>query len=63
MKWMPPECMVSTKKANEKSDVWSYAVVLWEIFTLGKIMFIWKIFALVQDTFIKILALGKDILI
>ncbi|KAH3716775.1 uncharacterized protein LOC127855045 [Dreissena polymorpha] len=35
VKWMAPECMVSTKKANEKSDVWSFAVVLWEIFSLG----------------------------
>lgn len=33
---MAPECMVSTKKATEKSDVWSYAVVLWEIFSVGE---------------------------
>ncbi|XP_052796107.1 uncharacterized protein LOC128228685 isoform X2 [Mya arenaria] len=36
IKWMAPECMTSTKKANERSDVWSYAVVLWEIFSLGE---------------------------
>ncbi|WAQ93658.1 FER-like protein [Mya arenaria] len=35
IKWMAPECMTSTKKANERSDIWSYAVVLWEIFSLG----------------------------
>ncbi|XP_052806968.1 uncharacterized protein LOC128236139 [Mya arenaria] len=36
IKWMAPECMTSTKKANERSDVWSYAVVIWEIFSLGE---------------------------
>ncbi|KAJ8306434.1 hypothetical protein KUTeg_016979 [Tegillarca granosa] len=35
VKWMAPECMSSTKNANEASDVWSYAVVMWEVFTLG----------------------------
>ena len=35
IKWMGPECMTSTADATEKSDVWSYAVVLWEIFSLG----------------------------
>ncbi|WAQ93657.1 FER-like protein [Mya arenaria] len=36
IKWVAPECMESTKKANERSDVWSYAVVLWELFSLGE---------------------------
>ncbi|KAL4222693.1 hypothetical protein ACF0H5_018734 [Mactra antiquata] len=35
IKWMAPECMGSTKDATEKSDVWSYAVVLWELFSMG----------------------------
>ncbi|KAJ8310213.1 hypothetical protein KUTeg_012078 [Tegillarca granosa] len=35
VKWMAPECMESTKHANEASDVWSYGIVLWEIFSLG----------------------------
>ncbi|KAK3603169.1 hypothetical protein CHS0354_043002, partial [Potamilus streckersoni] len=36
IKWMAPECMNSTAGATEKSDVWSYGVVLWEVFSLGE---------------------------
>ncbi|XP_053393446.1 uncharacterized protein LOC123564849 [Mercenaria mercenaria] len=36
IKWVAPECMESTREATEQSDVWSYAVVLWEIFSLGE---------------------------
>ncbi|WAR10287.1 RON-like protein, partial [Mya arenaria] len=35
IKWVAPECLQTTKDATEKSDVWSYGVVLWEIFSVG----------------------------
>ncbi|VDI69608.1 fibroblast growth factor receptor 3 [Mytilus galloprovincialis] len=35
LKWMAPECMKSTMNANELSDVFSFGVVMWEIFSLG----------------------------
>lgn len=35
VRWMAPESIMYGKYTLE-SDVWSYGVVLWEIFTFGK---------------------------
>ncbi|OQV24136.1 putative Vascular endothelial growth factor receptor 3 [Hypsibius exemplaris] len=37
-KWMPPEALKELL-FNEKTDVWSFGVVLWEMFSLGEIPF------------------------
>ncbi|XP_067649272.1 uncharacterized protein [Haliotis asinina] len=36
VKWTAPECLQSLKEANEKSDIWSFGVTMWEIFSMGK---------------------------
>ena len=35
LRWLSPEAILH-EKYSEKSDVWSFAVVMWEIFTLGR---------------------------
>ncbi|EDO39125.1 predicted protein, partial [Nematostella vectensis] len=34
VKWMPPESLLYGQSSSA-SDVWSYGIVLWEIFTIG----------------------------
>ncbi|XP_044164789.1 ephrin type-A receptor 7-like isoform X1 [Acropora millepora] len=34
VKWMPPESLF-LGESSTKSDIWSYGIVLWEVFTIG----------------------------
>jgi len=35
VRWMPPESLLY-RTFTVESDIWSYGVVLWEIFTYGR---------------------------
>ncbi|XP_067648887.1 uncharacterized protein [Haliotis asinina] len=37
VKWTAPECLQSLRGANEKSDIWSFGITMWEIFSMGQI--------------------------
>jgi fibroblast growth factor receptor 1 len=36
IKWMPPEALTPTPEYSVKSDIWSFGILLWELFSYGK---------------------------
>jgi hypothetical protein len=42
VRWTAPEALAHRKKYSEKSDVWSFGVVIWEILSLAERMPFWE---------------------